>query len=391
MMYVRRLRNGIVVVVVPDPGEAIACVTSVHGMGYRNDPPGLQGLAHLAEHLLCRGENVQGATREDHLVLQAFSLPDDLADSLSAHAGRLRHQVVNEQAVRTHSALIREETASLRQLPELGFPWLPVARTMFGIDPLGDPDALARAEPSRVRSFLDDHLRPNTTAVVVSGQVDPQFALSVAEKAFSDLPDRSGKTPTALHSCKAQPVVKLTSADLARGAALVLSIDGLTVDPHSAWGMWLAARSLVGGPRPLLLELAAERRMPGRAVVSLGLVGVSWEAPSPTALCVGFLSPQPVSPQALVKLLNTASRAVPDLVRDADVVSAASANLLLDELALMDDPFARARRIGVALLRGGDAELALDPARLATMMSPSTVEGQWRRSAEDRPARLVFV
>ncbi|MER5266937.1 insulinase family protein [Actinosynnema sp. NPDC002837] len=382
------LPNGITVVVAPDADEAIACVTTVHATGYRDDPPDLQGLVHLVEHLLCRGDTVQGATREDHVVVQAFALPEDLPEALEAHADRLRAPVVDEASVRAHASLIAEETAALRRHPDFGFPWLPGARAVLGVDPLGDPGALATADPARVRSFLHDHVRPDSTVVVVSGRVDSRHALALAEQHFRDLPARTPRRPARSTRSKRSARRPPLRVDEARGAALLWRVGGLSADPHRTWAVWSAARALVGGPRPVLLDLAADRGLPGRAVVSLGLVGTSWDAPSPTALCVGFLSPAPVAPPVLHDLLDTASLAVPRLVRDAAVVTAATEDLLLDELALTDDPFVRARRIGLQVLRGGDPTLALDPTRLTAATSPISVERSWREALDHPPTRL---
>src|SRR5207247_1168689 len=54
-VFTRRLSNGLRVLICPDPGGADVSVLVRYDVGARDEPGGLEGLAHLAEHLMFTG------------------------------------------------------------------------------------------------------------------------------------------------------------------------------------------------------------------------------------------------------------------------------------------------------------------------------------------------
>mgnify|MGYP000886986460 CR=1 FL=1 len=66
-LHTRRLDNGLLVIVNPDPSAPIVAVNLWYHVGSKDERPGLTGLAHLFEHLMFQGSaNVESG---DHLNL----------------------------------------------------------------------------------------------------------------------------------------------------------------------------------------------------------------------------------------------------------------------------------------------------------------------------------
>jgi hypothetical protein len=127
------------VVVVPTAHAGIVHITSLYQQGYRCDPAGRPGQAHLMEHLLCDGSPATdfepqrdvvaaaggeeiGATREDYTTF-AIEVPVD-AVPLAWEMQRDRHRTdLNADAVLHHRQRIAVELATVVQDGDSALPW----------------------------------------------------------------------------------------------------------------------------------------------------------------------------------------------------------------------------------------------------------------------------
>ncbi|HVR02729.1 MAG TPA: insulinase family protein [Polyangia bacterium] len=178
------------------PGSTTAGATIVVGSGSTEDPPGLEGLAHLVEHLVFRGRDdksvpLQGRLWEmgasnnaetdfDTTTFHAF-LPDQslrrlvqvLSDSLMNPLRGIdeatflveRDVVRNELRERheTHSFGAAYQAAYAAAFPE-GHPY----RRPVG----GSHDSLSRITLADAARFVAAHYRPENMTMVVVGNVD---------------------------------------------------------------------------------------------------------------------------------------------------------------------------------------------------------------------------
>src|SRR5688572_25821728 len=63
----QRLANGLRLVRHADTSQGLVSLVLVVGSGSGRDPAGKEGLAHLVEHLVFRGQNASGVTLRDRL------------------------------------------------------------------------------------------------------------------------------------------------------------------------------------------------------------------------------------------------------------------------------------------------------------------------------------
>jgi predicted Zn-dependent peptidase len=222
----RILRNGLRVVVVPQPHLAGATLSVFVKVGPRYEQPETSGISHFLEHMLFRGtrsfdstyalsfasENLGGmieaATYADFTHFQ-LSVPAEhtrealglLADLLAAPRFldlALEKQIVREEILADLDADGREVDAE--NLSRM---------LIFGAHPLGfkitgEADTIDRFGLDELRAHMQRHYGACNTAVVATGNVEPEQVFAEVERLFADFPTGSitlvDAPPPARHS-----------------------------------------------------------------------------------------------------------------------------------------------------------------------------------------------
>jgi zinc protease len=205
------LRNGLGVVLAPDPRERDLCVLVRYAVGSRDDPRGYRGLAHLAEHMVLRAGNTfeqledvgvrdsNGITTPDETYYYAVASPAALprvlwllashmafaaADVDAAGLEREREVVLHEWRERTEgeaSVLIAESLSAA--LYPAGHPYAL---------PLDRPDDVRAAGVRELQWFLQTYYGPAHATVIVAGNFQPATARDLIERYFAPIPDARG-------------------------------------------------------------------------------------------------------------------------------------------------------------------------------------------------------
>jgi predicted Zn-dependent peptidase len=208
------LANGLRVVVSPDPTAPVATVGVYYHIGFRLEPRGRSGFAHLFEHMMFQGsENagkmvhiklvnsaggvLNGSTRYD--VTNYFqSVPSNaLERMLWLEADRMRALKVDEENLRNQRDVVKEEVrVNVLNQPYGGFPWLdlpPVANRNWANahNFYGDFADLDAATLDDVQAFFRTYYAPNNAVLLLLGDVDPQEAFHLARRYFESIPPAS--------------------------------------------------------------------------------------------------------------------------------------------------------------------------------------------------------
>lgn len=206
------LDNGLRVLLAPNPTGASIGVAVHYGVGFRTEPSGHTGLAHLFEHLMVQGGHgappggylpqVQRAggladakTRQDLTVYYAAAPASALEMLLALEADRMRSPRISARNLRTQTAVIDEEIRLMvRNRPYGAFPWvLPRAlhtRTENARDGYGETVDLAALDIPLCERFFHDHYSPGNALVTLTGAFDPDEAQRVVRRYFEPLPGR---------------------------------------------------------------------------------------------------------------------------------------------------------------------------------------------------------
>jgi zinc protease len=210
----RKLANGLRVVVSPERTAPLVTVGVYYNIGFRLEPHGRSGFAHLFEHMMFQGsENagkmvhiklvnssggvLNGSTHYD-LTNYFETVPSNaLERMLWLESDRMRALKVDDENLRNQRDVVKEEVrVNVLNQPYGGFPWLdlpPVAfrnwanaHNFYG--EFADLDAATLAD---VREFFHTYYVPSNAVLLIVGDVGMEEAFTLAKRYFEDIPSIS--------------------------------------------------------------------------------------------------------------------------------------------------------------------------------------------------------
>lgn len=232
----RVLRNGLVVLLAPDPAAGNAAVWMSFRAGALYEPPGRAGLAHLVEHVLFAGptpetdyggilerrraQHVNAATGFDRMTFQVVVPAEELPAALWATRDRLDAipPLIDDALVERNRRAVLEERAMRDVDRPYGLFGEQLFRELFA-DPhplhhgvIGDPAELYRSTAADVRRFAAERLVPANAILTVAGAFDPAEVQARIEALFGDLPPGSPARVPALPPLNDARMVKRQEA-----------------------------------------------------------------------------------------------------------------------------------------------------------------------------------
>jgi zinc protease len=213
------LPNGLRVVLAPhsaaDPASSGPVVgVSVHyDVGFRSEPEGRTGFAHLFEHLMFQGSesleklahfrHVQGSggtfngsTHQDYTDYFQVLPSAALERALFLEADRMRAPKITEENLRNQVDVVKEEIRlNVLNRPYGGFPWIllpPVLYSTFANahNGYGDFTDLEQATVEDCAAFFDTFYAPGNAVLTIAGDIDVESATELVHKHFGDVPAR---------------------------------------------------------------------------------------------------------------------------------------------------------------------------------------------------------
>ncbi|MCZ1001040.1 insulinase family protein [Streptomyces mirabilis] len=224
-LYRSTLPNGLRLVVQPLDGAPSVGVAVHYDVGFRSEPLGRTGFAHLFEHVMFQGsENVapadhfrhvqasggtaNGSTHQDHTDYYQVVPAQALERVLFLEADRMRALRITPETLRTQTAVVKEEIRqSVTDKPYGGFPWTVLPAVLYRTHPnahngYGAFDDLDAATVAECQAFFDTYYAPGNAVVTICGDVDPGHAADLVARHFAAIPARPVPAPPAL----AEPV-----------------------------------------------------------------------------------------------------------------------------------------------------------------------------------------
>jgi predicted Zn-dependent peptidase len=212
------LANGLRVLLAPDDSLPDVSVLVTLDAGSADDPDGLEGLAHLVEHLAFNGSRDVAPGDYGHLLAMAGATgtngatgvdvtyyfetvpPEGLERALWLEANRFGYLrdfvqdaiVERERTIVGHEYHLRMTDNVLGTLGAFAFDELYPAWHPYYV-PRNGMAAIERAGVADVRAFLRTWYVPRNATVILAGHFDPTSARALLEKHFGRLPP--GTTP----------------------------------------------------------------------------------------------------------------------------------------------------------------------------------------------------
>jgi zinc protease len=205
------LSNGLRVVVSPDHSAPVATVGVYYQIGFRLEPRGRSGFAHLFEHMMFQGSENAGKMEHIKLINASGGILNgstyhDITNYFEAvpsnalerilwlEADRMRALKVDDENLKNQRDVVKEEVrVNVLNQPYGGFPWLDLPPVAFRNWPnahnfYGDFNDLDAANLDDVKSFFHTYYAPNNAVLLVLGDVDPAESFSLVKRYFESIP-----------------------------------------------------------------------------------------------------------------------------------------------------------------------------------------------------------
>ena len=215
---VKKLDNGLTVVVSQDHSSPTVGVSVVYHVGMRLEPKNRTGFAHLFEHLMFQGTPVapkgvfdqvisggggrnNGSTRADFTNYIEVAPVSALDRILWLEADRMKTLDFNPTTLKNQQDVVKEEIrVNVKNQPYGGFMWIDIGQHAFqkwenNHDGYGSFQDLENASLEDVRSFHRDYYGPNNAVLGIAGDITPEDAFKLADKYFGAIPGRPTPPP----------------------------------------------------------------------------------------------------------------------------------------------------------------------------------------------------
>ena len=212
---VKKLPNGLTVVVSEDHSAPTFGISTAFGVGFRLEPKGRTGFAHLFEHMMFEGTPVapkgtltrvieggggvlNGSTRNDYTNYIASAPVSALDAILWLEADRMKTLDFSEKNLKNQQEVVKEEIrVNVKNRPYGLFFWTDLVGKAYdkwenNHDGYGSFEDLDAANIKDVEGFFQSYYGPNNAVIGIVGDVSPDEVFAKVEKYFGGLPTRQG-------------------------------------------------------------------------------------------------------------------------------------------------------------------------------------------------------
>jgi predicted Zn-dependent peptidase len=218
-VHVKKLDNGLTVVVSEDHSSPTVGVSVVYHVGMRLEPRNRTGFAHLFEHLMFQGTpnapkgtfdrvitggggNNNGSTRPDFTNYIETAPVSSLEPILWLEADRMKTLDFNPASLKNQQDVVKEEIrVNVKNQPYGGFQIFDLPQNAFqkwenNHDGYGSFEDLEHASLEDVRAFHRDYYGPNNAVLAIAGDVSPEQGFALAQKYFGAIASRPTPKPS---------------------------------------------------------------------------------------------------------------------------------------------------------------------------------------------------
>ena len=205
-----KLPNGLKVVISEDHIAPVVTVGVYYGVGFRVEPKGRTGFAHLFEHMMFQGSaNVKKFEHAKYVEANGGSLnghtdfdytnyfetmPSNRVElGLWLEADRMRSLDVSEDNLKKQQNVVSEEVrVNVLNQPYQFFEWIDLWQNAFtnwnnAHNGYGDLADINAATIDDVRSFFKTYYAPNNAVLTIVGDVDVNEVKKMVEKNFNSI------------------------------------------------------------------------------------------------------------------------------------------------------------------------------------------------------------
>jgi predicted Zn-dependent peptidase len=207
------LDNGLRVLVAPDRSAPVVGIAVLYDVGFRSEPEGRTGFAHLFEHLMFQGSvnleklehfryvessggTFNGSTHFDYTNYFEALPANALERGLFLEADRMRGPRITEENLANQLDVVKNEIrVNVLNAPYGGFPWIYLPPVLFDTfanshNGYGGFEDLESATTDDARDFFQRYYAPSNAVLSVAGDLDADETIALIEKHFGDIKKR---------------------------------------------------------------------------------------------------------------------------------------------------------------------------------------------------------
>jgi predicted Zn-dependent peptidase len=409
------LKNGLRVVLGPDRSAPTVGITVNYDVGFRSEPEGRTGFAHLFEHLMFQGSAnlekgeadkliegnggiMNGSTRSDYTNYISMLPANALELGLFLEADRMRGVRLTEENLQNQIDVVKEEIkVNVLNRPYGGFPWIDLPPVMFETfnnahNGYGSFVDLENATVEDAQGFFDTFYAPANAQLSVTGDFDVDAITALIERHFGDIKKR--KAPKVPDCSEPLPTAERRERKTDPMAPMPALAAGYRVpDPIKKLDDFLAAVILVevltdGEASRLHQRLVKEDRIASHVMGMVGTFGDPFDVRDPTMLQLLAYHPGGTADAVLRAFDEEVERIVSDGL-DPEEVSRVQTSLVSSHLQRLDNLLQRSMFMATLEQQRRRAELVNDlPEHLAAVDAASVVAAAETWLRPDRRAVL---
>jgi predicted Zn-dependent peptidase len=398
------LDNGLRVLISPDRSAPVVGIAVLYDVGFRSEPEGRTGFAHLFEHLMFQGSanleklehfryvessggTFNGSTHFDYTNYYEALPSNALERGLFLEADRMRGPRITEENLANQLDVVKNEIrVNVLNAPYGGFPWIYLPAVLFDTfanshNGYGGFEDLESATTDDARDFFQRYYAPGNALLAVTGDLDVDDAMALVEKHFGGIRKRRapkrpdfGEPPLAAERRDTHHDPHAPIPAVAIGYRVpdpVAEVDGLLA-------MLLLAEVLTDGDASRLQRRLVHRdRLVTDVAAYIGEFGDPFDERDPTAMTISAHYPPTTGLDALLRAIDEELARIADDGLDRGELDRVRTRLVGVLLRDLDAIISRTLEFAKFELLHGRAELIAElPERLAAV-----TEADVRRAA----------
>ncbi|MFD5315757.1 M16 family metallopeptidase [Streptomyces sp. NPDC127098] len=310
------LDNGLTVLLAPRTAAPAVAVSVHYDVGFRSEPEGRGGFAHLFEHLMFQGSArhpklhhwryvqglggvVNGSTHQDYTDYYQVLPREGLARVLAMEADRMAALLISEENLDNQRTVVQEEIRlNILNRAYGGFPWIPLPALLYRTYPnahngYGDFEDLEAATVEEADAFYRTYYVPSNAVLTVGGDFDVDRTLALVDDCFGGLPRRPKPQLPALREPPPRYTVDADREDRHApmpALALGYQLPDAVTKPDDYLAHMVLWETLAGGTAsPLYTRLVRDRNLAVGLSGGCGLFGpLDARAPDTLAMVVTY-------------------------------------------------------------------------------------------------------
>ncbi len=204
------LKNGLTVLVAPNPKLPIVSYYTLFDVGGRDEGPGTTGATHFLEHMMFKGAKKYGpgefdtqlersggstnAYTTNDMTVYYQNIPVGFLDTIiDMEADRMQNLLLEPVSFESERQVIFEERKMRYENSPDGLIFLELMKKVFvgtpyGQSVIGEESDLKALTRDQMMTFFKNFYVPNNAIVAVAGDVDPDKVIASIEKAYGSIP-----------------------------------------------------------------------------------------------------------------------------------------------------------------------------------------------------------